>query len=186
MVAGTPTSWMRCGGGSSPRASSAPATVAEGAKSPPIASSAMRAKVTLPALRLAAHPHSSRTLRKLGVGAWRCCTADRPGWRSPGRPCACCARASGAWRCVASGQPWEDTREKVIARRSGSAYERSASQRGSVGGTHSHAPSFKSAPQDGQSPLQSSRHSTSGGTARSHSSRTAGLRSSSRSRGLMT
>ena len=45
MTAVCPTSWMVCAASSSPRASSAPAIVALGAKSPPMASNAMRAKL---------------------------------------------------------------------------------------------------------------------------------------------
>ncbi len=54
---------------SSASASSAPATVARGAKSPPMASNAMRAKVRLPAPRFAAHPRSTRTRHRRGAGA---------------------------------------------------------------------------------------------------------------------
>ena len=59
----------RVRGSSSPRASNAPATVAWGAKSPPMASNAMRAKATLPWLRPAAYRRSTRTRRTRGADA---------------------------------------------------------------------------------------------------------------------
>ena len=60
-TAACPTSWMVCAGSSSARACNAPATVALGAKSPPMASNAIRAKARLPSLRSAARPRSTRT-----------------------------------------------------------------------------------------------------------------------------
>jgi hypothetical protein len=60
---------------------------------------------------------------------------------------------------------------------------RSPAQRGSDAVAQPHAPVLRSVPQVGHSPLQSSRHSANAGTAKSHSSRRAGRRSSSRAPG---
>jgi hypothetical protein len=107
MTAGGPTRCSSWGAGSSASASNAPATGARGAKSPPMASTQMRAKLTLPARPLAAHPRSSHTRGIRGGGASSCRTAGTSGSRSPGQSCACCARASCAWRSGASGRPWD-------------------------------------------------------------------------------
>ena len=96
-----------CAGSSSASASSAPATVAWGAKSPPMASNAIRAKARLPWLLLAAHRRSTRTPRRRGAGASSPGSAGTSGSRSRARSCACCARASSSSRYVASGRPWD-------------------------------------------------------------------------------
>jgi hypothetical protein len=76
MTAVRPTSWIECAGSSSLRASSAPATVAWGAKSPPMASNAMRAKAKLPWLRPAAYRRNTRIRHTRDADAWEHHTWD--------------------------------------------------------------------------------------------------------------
>ena len=172
---------MVCAGSSSARAWSAPATVALGAKSPPMASNAMRANARLPWLLLAAHRRSTRTPRRRDAGASCSGSAGTSGSRSRARSCACCARASSSSRYVSSGRPLFVIRMNVeYALREARRGLRAALPSGcqSLTGAQSQRPTFQSVPHVGQSPLQSSRHSTNAGAASSHASRTAGRRSS--------
>src|SRR6476469_9031108 len=109
---------MLWAGSSSASARSAPATVAWGAWSPPMASNAIRAKVRLPWRLLAAHPRSTRTPRRRGAAASSPDSADTSGSQSRALPCACCGRASFSWMFCASGRPWVGTEMRV---RSGGA-----------------------------------------------------------------
>src|SRR5512146_3150355 len=91
-----------------------------------MASNAMRAKATLPWLLLAAYRHNTRTLRIRDAGAWAPSSAGTAAGPRRAPSCACCARASSASRCVASGRPLEGrnvegSRRKI--RLSGTAVE---------------------------------------------------------------
>ena len=94
--------------------------------------------------------------------------AGMPGAPRARRPCACYGRASFAWTFFASGRPyWGSRREcgETVRSQSSRRTALSASQRRSVSGSHAHGPRFRSAPQRGQSPLQSSRQSANAGAA---------------------
>ena len=180
---------MLWAGSSSASASSAPATVAWGAKSPPMASNAIRAKVRLPWLRLAAHPRNTRIQRTRDEGASSPGSGDISGSRSPARSCACCGRASSAWMFCASGRPWSG-RKRIRTGTTQPCPPRSlcnVAQRGSAADeAHSQGPRLSSAPHVGHSPLQSSRHNAKPGTFNNHCSRTAGRRSNAGERSSST
>src|SRR5690242_14462231 len=78
-----------------------------------MASNAIRAKATLPALRPAAHPRNSRTPGRRGAGASSPGTADTSGARWRARSCGCYARASFASRYVSSERPWGERRLEI-------------------------------------------------------------------------
>ena len=159
---------------------SAPAIAASGAKSPPIASSAMRAKLRFPGcyslLPVVVAAFAADVVRAPHRLAARARLNDDGG-------CGL-VRVAGALLPL-RGAAFRDGHGSGVASKgravSGIGRGRSAasSQRLSVAGAQSHAPAFRSAPQVGQSPLQSSRHSANAGTASSHCSRSAGRRSSS-------
>ena len=156
MTAVGPTSCSSRGAGSSASASSAPATGAWGAKSPPMASTQMRAKLTLPARPLAAHRRSTRTRGTRGADASSCRTAGTSGSRSPAR-FLCVLRARFLRLDVrrfgtAMEIPWKKDR-RTADQDDESRMARSTSHRASVPSLRqSHEITLRSAPQIGHNP----------------------------------
>ena len=101
-----PTSRISADAGSVSTASSAPATGAWGAKSPPMASSAIRTAIRLPRRPgPASSRRSSRRWDRRGAAAWGRHSADRVA-RRRARPCSGSgACAFSPWRFCASGLP---------------------------------------------------------------------------------
>ena len=121
-----PTSCTTCTSSSSASAWSAPAIGALGAKSPPMASNAMRANVMLPLLLLAVHRRNIRTLHKRGAGASCSGSADISGSRLRARSCAYSARASFSLRYVAWGRPFDIVKKVGVSSRKGRRESRAA------------------------------------------------------------
>ena len=104
------------GGSCAPGSSSASASRAHrhgrarGRSRPPSRPTRSRANVRLPGRRLAAHRRSTRIRRRRDAGASAPGSGGTSAGRSAAQSCACCGRASCAWRFFVSGRPWESVR----------------------------------------------------------------------------